>query len=137
MEKIEKYFTIDSDLLIKTLIEQEYIELIGTGSRFDDKFNGLHNELWKTDNSFNWEIMEEDEDNDGNTVLSFYSLSHCFEIRETDDILILSKHIGTDIRAGYEDEQIFVKNKQKFNDVDMGFYFMIQELRDDLAVEDE
>lgn len=124
----EKNFTIDSNKLIKTLLENETIEYIGTGDRYDDA-SGLHNDCWTCDNTYNWEIME-DGDDDG--TKNFYTLSNNFEIKEYDRFLVLSKHIGADIRAGYKDDIIYLKR-----DKDDNFYMMIDELKLELAVEDK
>lgn len=124
----EKYFTVDSDLLIKTLVDGGYIQKLGTGSRFDDDCTGMHNDHWRADNTYNWELCDEDDDD----TRSYYSLSNDFEIREDDSILMLSKHIGTDIRAGYEDEVIYLKNE----DYD-AFYGMVYEVMLQIAVEDK
>lgn len=128
----EKYFTIDSDKLIDSLIIGDYIELLGVGNRYDDKFVGMHNELFNTDNSYNWELMSEDQ-GDGNDETWFYSLSNHFEIRENDNILILSKHIGNDIRGGYDDDIIYVKPQGE----GFPFWSMVHEMTPKLAVEDK
>lgn len=119
MNKQDTIYKIDSDKLIDWLKENGYIEQIGTGSRYDDRDKGLHNEKWETDNSYNWELIDEGYDDDWGDDI--YWLTNDFEIRETDNFLALSKHIGQDIRAGYEDEQLFIKNK------DMTFFMMIHE----------
>ena len=108
--KKEKHYTIDSDKLIKTLLNNNYIEYLGIGNRFD-KNSGLHNDKFKCDNTFNWEITDDYQDNKNNDIINYYDLSNDFEIKEYDDILVLSKHIGKDIRAGYENDIIYIKNE--------------------------
>ena len=135
MEIKEKYFTIDSDKLIEELVKQGYIEYLGTGDRYKDG-SGLHNEYFKGDNSYNWEIMSEDTNDDEDVERWFYSLSNDFDIRESKNLLVLSKHIGTDIRGGYEDDIIYLKNPQ-MGEFAVDLYCMIHELKDELAVEDK
>jgi len=127
MNTKEKDYLISSNRLINRLISSGEIEYIGKGNRYNDN-SGLNNDKFKSDNTYNWEIMQEDEDNMTNL---YYSLSNNFELKETDDILVLSKHVGVDIREGYEDDIIFIKNNNM-----QTFYGMIYENLD-LAIESE
>ena len=117
-ERETLYFTCNSDKLIALLVEKKEIELIGIGSRFEDKFGGLHSEILKADNTYNWEITGEGDDGE----LEITSLSSDFEIRESHDLIILSKHLGGDIRGNYGDEYIYIK---KNPDDEVCFYNLV------------
>jgi hypothetical protein len=110
------YYICDSDKLISEIVSNGDMELIGIGDRFDDKFSGLHSDLLKCDNTYNWEIISEGDDGEQEIT----SLSNDFEIRENDSLIIISKHIGQDIRAGYENEMIYIKKNS-----DVSFYNLV------------
>jgi len=117
--KTIKYYTLDSDKLIKDLEDNEIIQCIGIGDRYDaEKFPGMFSNVLNADNTCNWEIT--DEDDDGYTCI--YSLSNDFEIREMEHLLILSKHLGGDIRGNYEDERIYI-----VQDPHDSFYYLIHQ----------
>lgn len=113
----DTYYKVDSNKLVDWLIENKYIEKIGTGSRYNEDETGWHNEKWQADNTYNWELSSEGDEGE----YEGYYLTNDFEVRETDDFLAISKHIGQDIRAGYEDEVIYIKN----GDFHVSFYEMV------------
>ena len=65
-------------------------------------------------------------------ILKYYHLSNEFEIRESDELVILSKHLGGDVRGNYEDEVIFLKVEQG----DDGIYAMIHMVSREIGVLD-